>query len=105
MISRPQLIFLLHPEMFNLFSCIDAFHSAVYYVQPSYISAHDNSFCIHIKESVYIPSMIVCISNKHTFFSSIVQRGSHLFTFMFGKHCHFSKGSHEFHVFCIFPIE
>ena len=37
-----------------------------YYVQPSYISAHDDSFCVYVQESVYIPSMIFCISNKHT---------------------------------------
>ena len=75
------------------------------YIQPSHISAHNNSFCVDVQESVYIPRMIFCISNKHTCFSSIVQFGSHLFTFMYGNHCHFSKGSHVFHVACVLIIE
>ena len=39
-------------------------------VQPSYISAHDYPLCVNIQEPVYISRMIICISNKHSCFSS-----------------------------------
>ena len=49
--------------------------------------------------------MIICISNKHTCFPSVVQLGSHLFPFMYGNHCHFSERSQMIHVLCILIVE
>ena len=49
--------------------------------------------------------MIVCISNEHACFPSVIQFGSHLFAFMYGNHCHFSKCSQASRAFCIFSIE
>ena len=53
-----------------------------HYIQPPCISAHNNPLGFYIQRSVYISRMIICISNKHTCFPSVVQLGSHLFPFI-----------------------
>ena len=56
-----------------------------------------------VHESVHILSVVICISNKHTCLSSVIQFGSHFLAFI--NHCHFSKCSQTSCVFSIFPIE
>ena len=46
--------------------------------------------------------MIICISNKHTCFPSVVQRVSQLFPFIYGNHCYFSQ---MLHVLCILIVK
>ena len=60
---------------------------------------------MNVQESVHIFSVVICISNKHTCLSSVIQLGSHFLAFMYCNHCHFSKCSQASCVFCIFPIE
>ena len=43
-------------------------------------------------------------TNIHVF-SAIIQLGSHLFDFMYGNHCHFTKCSHASHIFCVPSIK
>ena len=74
-------------------------------VQPSHISDYDYPPCVNVQEPVYISRVVICISNKHACFSSIIQLGSHLYAFMYGNHCHFSKCSHASHIFCIHSIK
>ena len=62
-------------------------------------------FGFYIQEPVYISRMIICISNKHACFPSIVQLGSHLFPFMYGNHSHFSNRSQMLHLLCILIVE
>ena len=101
------VIFLLHLKKFNLSPCIDAFRFVLFTndVQPSHISAQDYPPCVNVQESVHIFSVIICISNKHTCLSSVIQLRSHFLSFMYGNHCHFSKCSQASCVFCIFPKE
>ena len=94
--KKVQLVFLHRCSFFVLFPDD---------VQPSYISAHDYPLCMNVQEPVHISRMIICISNKHACFPSIVQLGSHLFAFMYGNHCHFSKCSQASHIFCVFSIK
>ena len=102
-----QWPFFFIQKKFNLSSCIDALFPVVFPndVQPSYISAHDYSLCVNVQEPVYISRMIICISNKYACFPSVIQLGSHLFAFMYGNHCHFSKCCQASHIFCIFSIK
>ena len=106
-IFHPLMTFLLHLKKFNLLSCIDALPSVVFPddVQPSYISAYDYPLCVNVQEPVYISRVVICISNKHACFPSIIQLGSHLFAFMYGNHCHFSTCSHSSHIFWILSIK
>ena len=99
------LFFIL--EKFHLSSCIIVFLFLMfpYYIQPPCISAHDNPLRFYVQEPVYISRMIICISNKHTCFPSVVQLGSHLFPFMYGNHHHFSKRSQMLHVLCILIVK
>ena len=101
------VIFLLHIEKFNLSSCIRAFLFVLFpdNIQPSHISASDYPPRVNVQESVHIFCVVICISNKHTCLSSVIQLGSHLLAFMYGNHCHFSKCSQTSCVLCIFPIE
>ena len=101
------VIFLLRLEKFNLSSCIEAFLFVLFPndVQPSHISTLDYPPCMNVQESVYILSVIICISNKHTCLSSVIQLGSHFLAFMYGNNCNFSKCSQTSCVFCFSPIE
>ena len=97
---------LLHPGKFHLSSCIIVFLFLMFphYIHPHCISAHNNPLGFYIQKSVDISRMIICISNKHTCFPSVVQLGSHLFPFMYGNNCHFSKRSQMHHVLCILIV-
>ena len=99
----PELISLLHQGKLPLVFL----HKYVSFCSVSIrcISAHYSPLGFYIQEPVYISRMIICISDKHACFPSIVQLGSHLFPFMYGNHCHFSKRSQMLHKLCILIVE
>ena len=99
---------LLHPGKVPLLSSFIIVFLLVmlpHYIQPPFISAHNNPLGFYIQKSVHISRMIICISNKHACFPSVVQLGSHLFPFMYGNYCHFSKRSQMLHVLHILIVK